>query len=151
MAGNEKEKLTAQLSKITAGKTTDVDKIKAIYYWVQDNVRYIAYEDGYSGYIPSSAQDVLAKKYGDCKGMANLLTEMMKLSGYDAHFTWIGTRHIPYPQSTPALCVNNHAICTLNYGGKSYYLDGTESYVPFGENAFRIQGKEVMIANGDKF
>ncbi|WP_462252684.1 transglutaminase-like domain-containing protein [Ferruginibacter sp.] len=151
MAGNEKEKLTAQLSKITAGKTTDVEKIKAIYYWVQDNVRYIAYEDGYSGYIPSSAQDVLAKKYGDCKGMANLLTEMMKLSGYDAHFTWIGTRHIPYPQSTPALCVNNHAICTLNYGGKSYYLDGTESYVPFGENAFRIQGKEVMIANGDKF
>ncbi len=151
MAGNEKEKLTAQLSKITAGKTTDVDKIKAIYYWVQDNIRYIAYEDGYSGYIPSSAQDVLAKKYGDCKGMANLLTEMMKLSGYDAHFTWIGTRHIPYPQSTPALCVNNHAICTLNYGGKAYYLDGTESYVPFGENAFRIQGKEVMIANGDKF
>ena len=151
MAGNEKEKLTAQLSKITAGKTNDIEKIKAIYYWVQDNVRYIAYEDGYSGYIPSSAQDVLAKKYGDCKGMANLLTEMMKLSGYDAHFTWIGTRHIPYPQSTPALCVNNHAICTLNFGGKTYYLDGTESYVPFGENAFRIQGKEVMIANGDKF
>ncbi len=151
MAGNEKEKLTAQLAKITAGKTTDVDKIKAIYYWVQDNIRYIAYEDGYSGYIPSSAQDVLAKKYGDCKGMANLLTEMMKLSGYDAHFTWIGTRHIPYPQSTPALCVNNHAICTLNFGGKTYYLDGTENYVPFGENAFRIQGKEVMIANGDKF
>ena len=151
MAGNEKQKLTAQLAKITAGKTTDVEKIKAIYYWVQDNIRYIAYEDGYSGYIPSSAQDVLAKKYGDCKGMANLLTEMMKLSGFDAHFTWIGTRHIPYPQSTPALCVNNHAICTLNYGGKTYYLDGTESYVPFGENAFRIQGKEVMIANGDKF
>jgi len=151
MAGNEKDKLTAQLSKITAGKTNDVEKIKAIYYWVQDNIRYIAYEDGYSGYIPSSAQDVLAKKYGDCKGMANLLTEMMKLSGYDAHFTWIGTRHLPYPQSTAALCVNNHAICTLYYGGKTYYLDGTESYGPFGENAFRIQGKEVMIANGDKF
>jgi hypothetical protein len=151
MAANEKDKLTAQLSKITAGKTNDLDKIKAIYYWVQDNIRYIAYEDGYSGYIPAAAQDVMAKKYGDCKGMANLLTEMLKLSGYDAHFTWIGTRHIPYLQSMPALCVNNHAICTLNYGGKTYFLDGTESYVPFGENAFRIQGKEVMIANGEKF
>jgi Transglutaminase-like superfamily len=151
MAANEKDKLTAQLSKITAGKTNDLDKIKAIYYWVQDNIRYIAYEDGYSGYIPAAAQDVMAKKYGDCKGMANLLTEMLKLSGYDAHFTWIGTRHIPYLQSMPALCVNNHAICTLNYAGKTYFLDGTESYVPFGENAFRIQGKEVMIANGEKF
>jgi Transglutaminase-like superfamily len=151
MAANEKDKLTAQLSKITAGKTNDLDKIKAIYYWVQDNIRYIAYEDGYSGYIPAAAQDVMAKKYGDCKGMANLLTEMLKLSGYDAHFTWIGTRHIPYLQSMPALCVNNHAICTLNYAGKTYFLDGTESYVPFGENAFRIQGKEVMVANGEKF
>lgn len=151
MAGNQKEKLTPQLAKITAGKTTDIDKIKAIYYWVQDNIRYIAYEDGYSGYIPESAQDVLTKKYGDCKGMANLLTELLKLAGYDAHFTWIGTRSIPYQQSLPALCVNNHAICTLFFGGKTYYLDGTESYVPFGENAFRIQGKEVMVAKGDKF
>lgn len=151
MAGNEKDKLTSQVSKITQGKTSDLEKIKSIYYWVQDNIRYIAYEDGYSGYIPSSAQDVMTKKYGDCKGMANLLTEMLKLSGYDAHFTWIGTRALPYPQSMPALCVNNHAICTLFFGGKTYYLDGTESYVPFGENAFRIQGKEVMIAKGDKF
>lgn len=151
MAGNEKDKLTPQLTKITQGKTTDIEKIKAIYYWVQDNIRYIAYEDGYSGYIPTPAQDVLAKKYGDCKGMANLLTEMLKLSGYDAHFTWIGTKAIPYLQSMPALCVNNHAICTLYFGGKTYYLDGTESYIPFGENAFRIQGKEVMIAMGDKF
>jgi hypothetical protein len=151
MAGNEKDKLTPQLSKITQGKTNDLEKIKAIYYWVQDNIRYIAYEGGYSGYIPTPAQDVMAKKYGDCKGMANLLTEMMKLAGYDAHFTWIGTRGIPYPQSMPALCVNNHAICTLYFGGKTYYLDGTESYIPFGENAFRIQGKEVMIAKGDQF
>ena len=95
---------------------------------MQDNIRYIAYEDGYSGYIAAGAQDVLAKKFGDCKGMANLLTEMLKLAGYDSHFTWIGTRQLPYPQSMPALCVNNHAICTLNFSGKTYFLDATENY-----------------------
>jgi hypothetical protein len=151
MAGNQKEKLQSLVTKLLLGKTSDIDKVKSIYYWVQDNIRYIAYEDGYSGYIPTSAQDVYAKKFGDCKGMANLLTELLKLAGFDAHFTWIGTRQIPYSQNLPALCVNNHAICTLNLGGKTYYLDGTESYSPFNENAFRIQGKEVMIADGDKF
>ncbi|MEO6720374.1 MAG: transglutaminase-like domain-containing protein [Ferruginibacter sp.] len=151
MAGNEKDKLQSQVTKLTQGKTNDVEKIKSVYYWVQDNIRYIAYEDGYSGYIPTSAQDVLAKKYGDCKGMANLLTEMLKIAGYDAHFSWVGTRALPYQQSMPALCVNNHAISTLYLGGKTYFLDGTESYVPFNENAFRIQGKEVMVSNGDKF
>ncbi len=52
MANNEPEKLKATLSKITAGITNDQDKIKAIYYWVQDKIRYIAYEDGYSGLYP---------------------------------------------------------------------------------------------------
>jgi hypothetical protein len=151
MAENDKTKITAQVAQITKGKNTQIDKAKAIYYWVQDNIRYIAFEDGYSGYIPAPVQDVLSKKYGDCKGMANLLTEMLLIAGIDAHFTWIGTRHIPYPQSMPALCVNNHAICTAYIDGKPYYLDGTESFGPFGENAFRIQGKEVMIANGEKF
>lgn len=148
MAGNKNESLKPLLAKITQGKTTDAEKIKAIYYWVQDNVRYIAYEDGYSGYIPAGVQDVLAKKFGDCKGMANLLTELLVLAGYDAHFTWIGTRSIPYQQSVPALCVNNHAITTLYFQNQTYFLDGTEKYAPFGENAYRIQGKEAMIAKG---
>ncbi|MEO5590933.1 MAG: transglutaminase-like domain-containing protein [Chitinophagaceae bacterium] len=151
MAGNKKESLQSALPKIIQGKTTDIDKIKAIYYWVQDNIRYIAYEDGYSGYIPAGAQDVLAKKFGDCKGMANLLTEFLQMAGYDAHFTWIGTRSIPYQQSMPALCVNNHAITTLYFQGGVYFLDGTEKYAPFGENAYRIQGKEAMIAKGNTY
>jgi hypothetical protein len=151
LAGNKDEPIKAAVSKITAGAQTDLDKIKAIYYYVQDKIRYIAFEDGYSGYIPASAQDVLTNKYSDCKGMANLLTEMLKTAGFDAHFTWIGTRSIPYPQSLPALCVNNHAITTLYYQGKEYFLDGTEKYAPFGENAYRIQGKEAMVANGEKF
>ena len=151
MAGNDKEKIKATMTRVTDGVSGDLEKIKAIYYFVQDKIRYIAYEDGYSGYIPASAQDVLFNKYGDCKGMANLLTEMLKLAGFDAHFTWIGTRALPYSQSLPALCVNNHAITTLYYKGKEYFLDATEKYVPFGENAYRIQGKEAMVANGEKF
>lgn len=151
MAKNEPDQLKSTLQKIIAGKTTDNDKIKAIYYWVQDKIRYIAYEDGYSGFIPANAQDVLKGKYGDCKGMANLLTEFLKLAGYDAHFTWIGTRQIPYSQTLPALCVNNHAIATLYLNGKEYFLDATEKYVPFGENAYRIQGKEALIERGSKF
>jgi transglutaminase-like putative cysteine protease len=151
MAENKTEKLKETLDKIVKGKAGDADKIKAIYYWTQDNIRYLAYEDGYSGYIPTAAEEVLSKKYGDCKGMANLLTEFLKMAGFDAHFTWIGTRQIPYSQNVPALCVNNHAITTLYFKGKEYFLDATENYVPFGENAYRIQGKEALIAKGDQF
>jgi transglutaminase-like putative cysteine protease len=132
-------------------KKSDVDKIKAIYYWVQDNVRYIAFEDGIAGYKPDEAHLVYEKRYGDCKGMANLTKEMLKIAGYDARLTWIGTKRILYDQTIPSLAVNNHMICTVFLGEKKYYLDATEKYMPFGENAERIQNRSVMIEDGEKF
>ncbi|HPM31073.1 MAG TPA: transglutaminase domain-containing protein [Chryseolinea sp.] len=141
----------ATVSQLVQDKKTDEEKVKAIYYWVQDNIRYIAFEDGIAAFKPSEAQDVFEKRYGDCKGMANLTKEMLKVAGFDARLTWIGTRRIMYDHSLPSLAVNNHMICTLLLNGKKYYLDATEKYVPFGENAVRIQGQSVMIENGDKF
>ena len=115
---------------------------------MQDNIRYIAFEDGLAGFIPATAQEVFKSKYGDCKGMANLMTEMLKLAGLEAYMTWIGTRHIPYDYTLPSLAVDNHCISTVIIGGKEYFLDGTEKYIPFGDYAWRIQGKEVLIGKG---
>jgi hypothetical protein len=148
---NNPDMMKAKVAELIRGKTNDIDKVKAIFYWVQDNIRYIAFEDGLAGFIPASAQDVYKAKYGDCKGMANLMTEMLKLAGFEAYMTWIGTRHLPYDYSLPSLCVDNHCISTVILGGKEYYLDGTEKYIPFGDYAWRIQGKEVLIGKGDKY
>jgi len=148
---NRPDDFKAKVAELTRGKATDIDKVKSIFYWVQDNIRYIAFEDGLAGFIPAAAQDVYKSKYGDCKGMANLITEMLKLAGFDAYMTWIGTRHIPYDYTLPSLAVDNHCISTVVIGGKEYYLDGTEKYIPFGDYAWRIQGKEVLIGKGDKY
>lgn len=148
---NDPSALKEKVTELTRGKSTELEKVKSIFYWVQDNIRYIAFEDGLAGFIPAPAQDVFKYKYGDCKGMANLLTEMLRLAGLEAYMTWIGTRHIPYDYSLPSLAVDNHCISTVILGGKEYFLDGTEKYVPFGEYAWRIQGKEVLIGKGEKY
>ena len=143
--------LKDKVTELTANAKTDEEKIKNIYYWVQDNIRYIAFEDGLAGFKPDASQNVFQKRYGDCKGMANLTRQMLKQAGYDARLTWIGTKHIAYNYTIPSLVVDNHMICTLFKDGKKYFLDGTEKYNSFGEYAERIQGKEVMIEDGDKF
>jgi transglutaminase-like putative cysteine protease len=148
---NKPDELKAKVTELTKGKTNDIEKVKSIFYWVQDNIRYIAFEDGLAGFVPATAQEVYKAKYGDCKGMANLMTEMLKLAGLEAYMTWIGTRHIPYDYTLPSLAVDNHCISTVILGGKEYYLDGTEKYIPFGDYAWRIQGKEVLIGKGDKY
>lgn len=143
--------LADKVKELTSSAKTDEEKIKNIYYWVQDNIRYIAFEDGIAGFKPDEANHVFEKRYGDCKGMANLSKQMLKLAGFDARLTWIGTKHILYDYTTPSLAVDNHMICTLFYNGKTYFIDGTEKYNSFGENAERIQNKEVMIEDGDQF
>lgn len=151
-AKNNTADLQKQVDQLVAGKSTEDEKIKAIYYWVQDNIRYIAFEEGYAGFIPQTVQEVYKNKYSDCKGMANILAEMLKLAGFDAHFSWIGTREIPYDRKEiQSMCVDNHAITTLYWKGQTYFLDGTEKFAAFGRNAYRIQGKNVLVQDGDKY
>lgn len=149
--GNKNDGLKELVTELTKDKTNDLDKIKSIFYWVQDNIRYIAFENGIMGFKPEACQNVFDNKYGDCKGMANLTKEMLILAGYDARLTWLGTNDIPYDYSIPSLLVDNHMICTVIYDGKKIFLDPTEKYADLYNYAFRIQGQEALIEDGDGY
>lgn len=140
--------LGAKAREITAGIPDKYEQLKAIFYWVEENIRYIAFEDGIAGFRPDEAQEVMRKKYGDCKGMANLTKELLLRCGLDARLCWIGTNHIMYDHSIPNLGVDNHMICAVKYNDKWLYLDATEKYMQPGVYAERIAGREVMIENG---
>jgi transglutaminase-like putative cysteine protease len=148
---NKNDVISARAKELTVGLSSDLDKIKAVFYYVQDNIRYIAFENGVAGFKPESADEVLRKKYGDCKGMANLTKSLLASLGYDARLCWLGTDHIAYDYQTPSMAVDNHMICALNLKGKMIYLDATESYLGINEYAERIQGRQVLVENGDKY
>jgi transglutaminase-like putative cysteine protease len=148
---NDTSLLRSTVNELITGKNTDEEKIESIFYWVQDKIRYIAFEQGIMGYQPESSNKVYSSLYGDCKGMSNLMKQMLLLAGYDARLCWIGTRDIPYDKLYPVLGIFNHMICAVTLHGKRYYLDGTEDFIALGDNAYRVQGKTVMIENGDSF
>lgn len=149
--GSDEAIVKAKAQEITAGISNDLDKIKTVFYWMQNNIRYVAFEDGIAGFRPDKANEVIRKKYGDCKGMANATKELLKSLGFDARLCWIGTNHIAYDYSTPSLGVDNHMICALKFEGKTYFLDATENYLGFNEYAERIQGRQVLIEDADKY
>jgi hypothetical protein len=149
--GDDETVVKAKAEEITKGITSDEEKVKKIFLWVQENIRYIAFENGIAGFKPEKANEVLRKKYGDCKGMANLLTVMLRSLKLDARRCWIGTRHIAYDYSTPSLSVDNHMICAWIKNGKPIFLDATEKYIGYGEVAERIQGRQTLIENGTQY
>lgn len=149
--GDDESFIKSKTETIITGAKTDEEKVKKIFQWVQDNIRYIAFENGLAGFRPAKSQDVLQKKYGDCKGMANLLTVMLRSINLDARRCWIGTKQIAYDYSTPSLAVDNHMICAWMRNGKPVFLDATEKYIGYGEVAERIQGRQTLIENGDNY
>ena len=131
---------------ICAGKTTDWEKAGAIYRWVQDHIKYVAFEEGLEGFVPRQASDVCSKRYGDCKDMASLLTELLITSGLQAYFTWIGTRSIPYSYTeVPLPITDNHMISAVKIDNKWIFLDATDPNCIFGLPTSSIQDKQALI------
>jgi hypothetical protein len=139
------------LSDSIVGKEQDtLKKVAAIFAWVQSNIRYIALEEGYAGLIPAKASVVLQERYGDCKGMSNMLYYLLRSQQIPAHLVWIGSRGLPYKYTElPTPSVDNHMICAVKHHGKFIFLDATSNNLPFGMPSGFTQGKEAMIALED--
>ncbi|MFY0654428.1 MAG: DUF3857 domain-containing protein [Cyclobacteriaceae bacterium] len=139
------------VDEIVSEDDSDLEKVKKIYYWVQANIKYIAFEDGMRGLIPHTCDYVYSKRYGDCKDMSSIIIGMLREAGVKANFTWVGTRKLPYDYSlTPAPIVDNHMIATFSDNGKTYFLDATGMYTPLHLPTSMIQGKECLVGDGKK-
>lgn len=136
---------------LTRNLKSDESKARSIYSWVQSNIKYVAFEDGMGGFIPRDAGLVCSRRFGDCKDMASILTEMLTTAGLKAYFTWIGTRDLPYTfTQTPLPIVSNHMICAVKLNDKFVFLDATDPTCVFGMPSSGIQDKEAMISISDK-
>lgn len=140
------------LREIQKGAKNDYDKIANTYAWVQQNIRYLAFEAGISAHQPATPAETIRKRYGDCKAMALLLKTLLKAQGFDARQTDIGTWDVPYSlQENPSIASIDHAICTVFYQGKPYYLDATNPYIPLGYVPDNIQGRMALVEDADSF
>ena len=136
---------------LTVGLTTERAKARSVYKWVQQNIRYVAFENGEEGFRPRQAGEVCNKRYGDCKDMCSIITQMLRLAGIKGYYTWIGTRSLPYDYSdVPLPIVDNHMISTALIDGEWIFLDGTDPNAVFGTPPDHIQGKEALIAINEK-
>jgi hypothetical protein len=146
------EQLKLKVQEITKNTTSDLEKAKAIFYWVQENIKYIAFEQGMRGLIPHPGSYVYEKRFGDCKDMSSLLVSMLTSANLKAYYTWIGTRDIPYQYSQfPTPLVDNHMIATyVSPDNKFYFLDATSKHTAFGTPSSMIQGKEALVGISDK-
>lgn len=135
-----------------SGCTTDMAKIKAVYDYVHQTIHYVAVVHGELGHRPDMASEVLRKRFGDCKGTAILLRDMLRSLSFDARLVWIGTTDSNADWTEePNISSGNHMIAAVMLPGDSIlYLDGTSRYSTPENPPDFICGREAMIENGPK-
>ncbi|MES1178141.1 MAG: DUF3857 domain-containing protein [Myxococcales bacterium] len=110
--------------KITEGKTTDVDKVKAVYEWVTKNTRYVALEFGIYGYKPRRCVQTVARGWGDCKDKATVITTLLNELGIPTTMVVLRTQMKgDFRSSIASFAPFDHAIAYVP--SMNLYLDGT--------------------------
>jgi|GEM_PF-3323123 len=142
---NEVEGLRGLVDSLTTGKS-DEEKLRSLYYWVQDNIRYLAFENGLAAFVPDACQEVYFKRYGDCKGKSNLLKQMLLLAGFDSRLVWIGTKdHSFLAMTQPSISPANHMITAVKWKDNWLFLDPTTNFYGLYQIPDQLQGKTAMI------
>lgn len=145
---NERTESIDSLARLlTNGKDNVYDKIDTIASWVRQNIRYIAVENGDYGIYPEDATVVLHKRYGDCKGSAGLIRSLLRSSGIDGRFVWLGTKESIDCDWTdfPILSSGNHMIAAAVVNDSIIYLDGTMRYCPAGYISSSLRGAQTIV------
>jgi tetratricopeptide (TPR) repeat protein len=149
-AGLEKDRrqpnaeIRAKAAALIAGKTTDLDKIQALYDYVAPNFRYISLSFGVGRFQPHSAEDVLHNEYGDCKDKHTLLASLLEASGYHASSVLINSgRKIDADVASPSQF--DHVFTMVPLGKEEVFMDSTTEVAPFRLLAPVLRDKQALI------
>ena len=88
---------------LTKGARTELDKIKAVYFFVAKDIRSVRFALGEGGYDVHPAGTVLKNRYGDWKDKGALLVALLKAAGVTAHPVLVNARAVPPEEDVPTL------------------------------------------------
>jgi hypothetical protein len=137
-----REQVAGMLEK-RPGATED-EKIKMIYDFITENIRYssVAFRQG--AHIPQKARDVLVTRIGDCKDVATLCIAMLGELGLKGHYVLVNTRDEGLNRKVLPSIAFNHCIVAVETSRGLKYLDLTANNYPIGSmpemdlNAFAL-------------
>jgi transglutaminase-like putative cysteine protease/Flp pilus assembly protein TadD len=121
------DEVRRRVREVTAGLTTERDKVRAVYDYVVQKTRYVALEFGIHGFKPYRASQIFSRGFGDCKDKATLIVAMLKELNIPASLVIVRTGNRGDFESFPAsLAIFDHAIAYVP--SENLFLDGTAEF-----------------------
>ncbi|MEN9360843.1 MAG: hypothetical protein RL095_2378 [Verrucomicrobiota bacterium] len=118
--------ISAKAKELIQGATSDEEKIRRIFRFVSQEIRYMGVMDEAKapGYEPHKVSLTFDNRYGVCRDKAALLVTMLREAGFQA-FPVIIMSGPKLPKDVP-MPMFNHAITAVEIGGQYQLMDSTD-------------------------
>ncbi|MBE0648890.1 MAG: DUF3857 domain-containing protein [Bacteroidales bacterium] len=122
---NKEPDLDPVFTELFDGKETTDDKINKIIDYVQNDIRYMGIESGIGSIQPFPPEQVVTKRFGDCKDKSLLLTSLLKKIGIEQAYPALVNTNFQQMVADlyPSNEVFNHCIVTFTYNDSTYWVD----------------------------
>jgi transglutaminase-like putative cysteine protease len=141
---------------LTKDSKTDLEKVKAIFYYVSKKIRYMGLtpEKDRPGFEPHDVKITFGKKYGVCRDKAALLVSMLRAAGFNSYpvLISVGSKRDPDVADT----YFNHAIVSVELKPREYTLmdptdENTRELLPTGDSdqsflVCRPEGEDLKVS-----
>jgi len=126
-------------------------RLKIIYAFITENIRYSSVSFRQSGLIPQKARDVLVNRLGDCKDKATLCIAMLAEAGIKAHYVLVNTSDQGQNRQALPSIAFNHCIVAVETPGGLKHLDLTAYNYPLGAVPHTdVNGFALLIRSGNQ-
>jgi len=128
---------------------TEKEKLKRIYDFVRDRIRYVAISIGIGGYQPHFARDVFHNRYGDCKDKVALIMAMASSVGIDVEPVMISTFQNGKVDTSVASYIHfNHVIAHATVkDSEDVWMDATDRNCAFSQLPWYDQNRLVFVVD----
>ncbi len=109
-----------------AETTNPIERATLALRFVQDEIRYLGFEDGIGAFKPSDPWTVFERRFGDCKDKSLLLCHLLKILDIESTPMLVHSRYgRNLPEALPSPLLFNHVVLELSINGQSYWVDST--------------------------
>lgn len=144
--------IDAAVAKLTDGKTTQADKVRAICEYLQDNFRYVSMSLGAHALEPHPTPEVFANRYGDCKDQCVLARQMLARAGIPSSIALFCTEESGSPKNgLPALDYFDHVMLEATVDGQRQYLDPLMKGYDIGQYHYGYEGGTLFVITDDGY